>query len=56
MASAVRKPDRLNIIPRDKSMVAQAHPVEGDHEQQISAAFAKTFRRYEKALEELSKI
>lgn len=56
MANAVRKPDRLNITPRDKSLVAHAHPVEGDHERQISTAFAKTFRRYEKAFEELSKI
>lgn len=56
MAHALRKQTGLNIPPRDKSRVALPRSAEGEHRVQIENAFAKMFQRYEKALEELSKV
>lgn len=56
MAHALRKPSGLNIPSRDKSKVALPRPVEGDHKAQTTNALAKMFLRYEKALEDLSRV
>lgn len=44
------------VPPRRGKEVVRARPAEGDHKTQIDNAFAKTFERYERALEELSKV
>lgn len=56
MAHALRKHSGLNIPPRDKSQVALPRPAQGDHREQVDNAFAKMFQRYEKTLEDLSKV
>lgn len=56
MAHALRKHTGLNIPPRDKSQAALPRPAEGDHREQVVNAFAKMFQRYEKTLEDLSKV
>lgn len=42
-------------VPRRKKDVVQARPEFGKHEEQIDQAFAITFERYERAIEELAK-
>lgn len=56
MGHALKKPDRIHIPPRDKSVVAKARPAEGVHTTQLERAFCMAFQRYEKALEELAKV
>lgn len=59
MSHAQRKADRLYIPPRDKNEVA--HPKaavsrESSHADQVKNAFSFGFTRYEKAMEDLSKV
>lgn len=59
MGHAQRKTDRLYIPARDKSKVAHPRAVLGhdcNHQHQVDNALRLTFVRYEKALEELSKV
>lgn len=56
MGHALQKPDRIHIPARDKSVEAQARPVEGARAAQLDKAFCMAFQRYEKALEELAKV
>ncbi|WP_241569198.1 MULTISPECIES: hypothetical protein [Rosenbergiella] len=59
MSHAQRKEDRLYIPPRDKSNIARPKAAIGDnvsHSDQVKNAFGFGFARYEKAMEELSKV
>lgn len=56
MAQALRKHTGLNIPPRAQHAAALPRAAEGDHKQQVENAFAKMFQRYEKALDDLSKV
>ena len=55
MGNALKK-DMKFVPPRRGSEVVRARPVEGNHQTQLNNAFAKTFERYEHALQELSKV
>ncbi|MEK6787934.1 MAG: hypothetical protein AABY68_03175 [Pseudomonadota bacterium] len=55
MSNALKK-DMKFVPPRRGSEVVRPRPVEGDHKTQLDNAFAKTFERYERALEELAKV
>ncbi|HCN6454724.1 TPA: hypothetical protein N6020_005160, partial [Escherichia coli] len=53
------KHPRLTIPPRDKSVVAAPRPAIDEnctHREQVKNAFDFGFSRYEKAMEELSKV
>ena len=59
MSHAQRKEDRLYIPPRDKSKIARPKAAMSDnvsHSEQVKNAFEFGFSRYEKAMEELSKV
>ncbi|PHM26557.1 hypothetical protein [Xenorhabdus budapestensis] len=58
MSQALKKTNRLCIPPRDKSKQAPPRAAKGDgsHIDQINNAFAFGFARYDKAMEELSKV
>lgn len=56
MGHALKKTDRIYIPQRDKNRVATARPAEGEYQAQIEKAFCTAFHRYEKALEDLSKV
>ncbi|ECU9162031.1 TPA: hypothetical protein G5T75_003359 [Salmonella enterica] len=59
MSYALKKNSRLNIPPRDKSVVAVPRAVvdgRHTHSEQVKNAFDFGFTRYEKAMEELSKV
>ncbi|SEO64422.1 hypothetical protein [Pseudomonas sp. Snoq117.2] len=47
------KPKFVDLPPRDKTVV-KARPTTGDHQEQLDNAFAITFDRYERAIEELA--
>lgn len=50
------KADRIYIPPREKSQVVKARPAEGFYDVQLKKSLAVAFGRYEKALEDLSKV
>lgn len=59
MGHAQKKAERLHIPPRDKSIVAAPRAAMSDdstHQDQVKNAFGFGFARYEKALEDLSKV
>ncbi|ECD7340280.1 hypothetical protein FAS33_25465 [Salmonella enterica subsp. enterica serovar Newport] len=59
MGHALKKADRLYIPPRDKSMVAKPRAAISkacSHTGQVKNAFEFGVARYEKAMEELSKV
>ncbi|MCQ4257436.1 hypothetical protein [Stutzerimonas stutzeri] len=56
MGNALPKADRVYIPPRDKSRVAKARPAEGYYDVQLNKAFCVAFHRYEKAMDDLSKV
>lgn len=59
MSHALKKADRLYIPPRDKKTVASPRAAIGScstHEDQVKNAFGFGFARYEKAMEDLSKV
>jgi hypothetical protein len=59
MSYALRKPERLYIPRRDKTVVASPRAATGDgiaHADQVKNAFDFGFARYEKAMDELSKV
>lgn len=59
MGHAQKKADRLYIPPRDKSIVATPRAALGadvTHQDQVIMAFDFGFTRYEKAMEDLSKV
>ncbi|TGH07643.1 hypothetical protein E5S53_20520 [Escherichia coli] len=59
MSYALKKRTRLNIPPRDKRVVAVPRPAIDEnctHREQVKNAFDFGFSRYEKAMEELSKV
>ena len=59
MGHALKKADRLYIPPRDKSTVAKPRAAISSacsHTEQVKNAFEFGFSRYEKAMEELSKV
>ena len=59
MGHALKKADRLYIPPRDKSTVAKPRAAISEscsHNDQVKNAFEFGFSRYEKAMEELSKV
>ncbi|MGO2458755.1 MAG: hypothetical protein ACTH8P_01080 [Ewingella sp.] len=59
MSHALRKAERLLIPSRDKSIVAAPRAACGDgisHKDQVKNAFDFGFSRYEKAMEDLSKV
>ncbi len=59
MSHALKKAERLLIPPRDKSIIASPRAAIGDgyaHKDQVKNAFDFGFVRYEKAMEELSKV
>lgn len=59
MGHALKKADRLYIPPRDKSTVAKPRAAISEHcphTEQVKNAFEFGFSRYEKAMEELSKV
>ncbi|MDU3815802.1 hypothetical protein [Mixta calida] len=59
MGHAQKKADRLYIPPRDKSVVATpraALGTEATHQDQVKNAFGFGFSRYERAMEDLSKV
>ncbi|NPE52416.1 MULTISPECIES: hypothetical protein [Dickeya] len=59
MSHALRKSERLYIPPRDKGVVASPRAAMGSdcaHADQVKNAFAFGFARYEKAMEDLSKV
>jgi hypothetical protein len=59
MSCPIKKHTRLSIPPRDKSVVAVPRPAIDEncaHREQVKNAFDFGFSRYEKAMEELSKV
>ena len=59
MSHALRKAERLLIPSRDKSVIALPRAAVGDgytHKDQVKNAFDFGFSRYEKAMEDLSKV
>ncbi|MBW9511293.1 hypothetical protein [Escherichia coli] len=59
MSYALKKHTRLTIPPRDKSVVAAPRPAIDEnctHREQVKNAFDFGFSRYEKAMEDLSKV
>ena len=59
MGHALKKADRLNIPPRDRRIVAAPRAATGNeatHNDQVKNAFDFGFARYEKAMEDLSKV
>ncbi|WP_211725307.1 hypothetical protein [Pantoea dispersa] len=59
MGHAQKKAERLYIPPRDKSIVATPRAAMSDgtsHQDQVKNAFDFGFARYEKAMEQLSKV
>lgn len=57
MDHALRKPSRLNIPARDKSIIAIPRSTmneQGNHDNQIKNAFYFGFIRYEKAMGKLA--
>ena len=59
MGHAQKKAERLYIPPRDKSIVAAPRAAMSDdttHQGQVQNAFGFGFARYEKAMEDLSKV
>ncbi|GAB2953933.1 hypothetical protein [Hafnia psychrotolerans] len=59
MGHAQKKAERLYIPPRDKSIVAAPRAAisdEATHHDQVKNAFGFGFARYEKAMEDLSKV
>lgn len=59
MGHAQKKAERVYIPPRDKSIVASPRAAMSDdttHHDQVKNAFGFGFARYEKAMEELSKV
>ncbi|MDN0088329.1 hypothetical protein QVN42_13240 [Yersinia nurmii] len=59
MSHALRREDRLIIPPRDKTITASPRAAVGDgyaHKGQVQNAFDLGFARYEKAMEDLSKV
>ncbi len=59
MSHALKKADRLYIPPRDKTVVAKPRAAISEtcsHTGQVKNAFDFGFSRYEKAMEDLSKV
>jgi hypothetical protein len=59
MSHALKKAERLYIPPRDKKTVASpraAFSACTTHEEQVKNAFNLGFSRYERAMEDLSKV
>ncbi|HAV8123654.1 TPA: hypothetical protein ACM6YZ_004462 [Escherichia coli] len=59
MSCPLKKHTRLSIPPRDKNVVAVLRPaIDGNctHREQVKNAFGFGFSRYEKAMEDLSKV
>ncbi len=59
MSYELKKHTRLNIPPRDKRVVAAPRPAIDEnctHREQVKNAFDFGFSRYEKAMEDLSKV
>ena len=59
MSHALKQADRLYIPPRDKNEVARPKAAvsrDCSHADQVKNAFDFGFARYEKAMEELSKV
>lgn len=59
MSYALKRAVRLNIPPRDKSVVAYPHVAiskECSNHGQMKIAFDFAFTRYEKAMKDLSKV
>jgi hypothetical protein len=54
MSALLKHTPKFNYPERDKAEV-KARPVAGDHAELVDQAFALTFKRYERAIEELAK-
>ncbi|WP_193755862.1 hypothetical protein [Pseudomonas oryzihabitans] len=53
MSALLKDKPKFDLPPRDKTVV-KARPTTGNHKDQIDNAFAMTFERYERAIEELA--
>lgn len=59
MSHALKRAERLPIPPRDRSITASPRAAVGDgyaHKDQVKNAFDFGFARYDKAMEDLSKV
>lgn len=59
MGHALKKTERIYILPRDKSVIASPRAAIGDdcsHADQVKNGFSFGFARYEKAMDKLSKV
>jgi len=54
MSALLKSRQKFDLPPRKKDVV-KARPEMGKHEEQVDQAFAITFERYERAIEELAK-
>lgn len=54
MSAMLKTKPKFDLPPRGEEVV-RARPISGDHKEQVDQAFAITFQRYERAIEELAK-
>lgn len=54
MSALLKQTPKFNYPQRDKTEV-KAKPIAGEHTELVDQAFALTFKRYERAIEELAK-
>ncbi|WP_455913788.1 hypothetical protein [Pseudomonas syringae] len=54
MSALLKQTPKFNYPQRDKAEV-KAKPLSGDHSELVDQAFALTFKRYERAIEDLAK-